>query len=131
MLTPPLFVGGVEKPILPHGHNEDSDRRDSPQVRKEQVAWLLVEAEKAQREKRQGYVPPAFDRAHGEQESDGKKWQPLVGPDLVGDQGAERESERHPVGGVPPAAPRRPRGRSREYERAGIGKEEGESREME
>src|SRR5690348_16577631 len=131
MLTPPLALGGVEKPILPHGQDEDSDRRDRPQVREEQVARLLVEAEKADPENGKGYVPPALDRPHGEQEGDRKKRQPLVRPDLVGDQGAEREAKGHAVGGVPAASPRGPGGRSRERRRARVGKEEREAREVE
>ena len=106
--------------ILPQGQNEDSDPSDGPEVRKEKLAWLAPEAEQTQAQEDQGDRAPAFDRTHEEDQADRQQRQPLIRPDLVGDQRSEGEAERHAVSRVPIAAPRRPRRTCREEHRAQV-----------
>src|SRR5487761_592368 len=73
-----------ENAILPHAQHEDSDGRDGPDVRKNEIARRSIETEQQ-------------DRQH-----------------------PKREAERHPVGGVPTAAPGGPRSGRSEGERAQI-----------
>src|SRR5256886_8013405 len=93
MLAFPLSCVRAEKPILPHGQREDSDRGDRPQVREEEVAGLAVKAQHAEREQPNRDVAPALHRAHDQEQRHRQKGQPLVGPHLVRNERPEREAE--------------------------------------
>src|SRR6266480_4612793 len=116
-----------EKTIFPHGQNENPDAADRPQVRKEQLARLPDEAKQADRQDRERDPPPALDRFDQDKKRDRQQWQPLIGPDLVRDDGAKREADGHAVDGIPSAAPRRPGRSDGKRQRARIRKDKRQS----
>src|SRR5712692_2641494 len=125
-----LCGGRTEKPILPQAHGEDADGGQGPQVGKNEPAGLPVEAQEADAKEHKRAPPPALDRAHGHDEDQGQQRQPLVRPDLVRDERAQGEGERHPVRRIPAAAPGGPHRPGGERDRAQVGKQERQRRQV-
>src|SRR6266566_9853228 len=119
-----------EKRILPHAQHEDADRGEGPEIGKDELARLPEEREQEDPEQNEhpDFVP--LDAADDEKQHQRQERKPLVRPHLIGYECAESKPERHPVSGVPFAAPGAPRRAGRESERAQIGKRERNGRQV-
>src|SRR5260370_18972131 len=118
MRDPRWEPSSTEKTSLTHAQNEDRDRGQRPQVGKEKVARLTDEPQQEDAKQRESDQSPSLYCPHRNNQDQRQQRQPLIRPNLVGDERSQRKPERHSVGGGHTPSPRRPPPSHRQTDRA-------------